>query len=176
MLSWRPIIAPRASSVTSGMSAPRRAEWSERMAHAENSVTIERPAYVVFEFVLDGTKNALWRPAVLSVERTSGAQTGVGATYRQQLKGPGGRPIAGDYEIVACQPSELIQFRVTAGPARPTGEYRFVESGQSTTVTFTLDYKPTGFARLMDPMIAQTMRSEVATLANLKAYLERQSA
>jgi uncharacterized membrane protein len=161
MLSWRPIIAPR------------RAEWSKRMAHAENSVTIERPAYVVFEFVLDGTKNARWRPAVLSVERTSIAQMGVGATYKQQLKGPGGRPIAGDYEIVACQPNELIQFRVTAGPARPTGEYRFTDNGQSTTVTFILDYKPTGFARLMDRAIAQTMRSEVATLANLERYLDQ---
>ena len=143
------------------------------MAHAENSVTIQRPAYVVFEFVLDGTKNRLWRPAVLSIERASGAQTGVGATYRQQLKGPGGRPIAGDYQITACQPNDLIRFQVTAGPARPNGEYRFAERDGATTITFILDYRPTGFARLMDRMIEQTMRSEVATLANLKAYLER---
>ena len=144
------------------------------MAHAENSVTIQRPAYVVFEFVLDGTKNKLWRPAVLAVERTSGARTGVGATYRQQLKGPGGRPIAGDYAITACQSNELMRFQVTTGPARPTGEYRFAERDGTTTVTFILDFKPTGFARLMDRAITQTMRGEVATLANLKAYLERQ--
>lgn len=143
------------------------------MAHAENIVTIQRPAYVVFEFVLDGTKNKLWRPAVVSIERASGAQTGVGATYRQQLKGPGGRNIAGDYQITACQPNELVRFQVTAGPARPNGEYRFAERDGATTVTFTLDYKPSGFARLMDRAITQTMRGEVATLANLKAYLER---
>lgn len=144
------------------------------MAHAENSVSIQRPAYVVFEFVLDGTKNKLWRPAVLAVERTSGAQTGVGATYKQQLKGPGGRPIDGDYEITACQPNELIRFQVTAGPARPNGEYRIAERDGATTVAFILDYQPTGFARLMSGKIEQTMRGEVATLANLKAYLERQ--
>jgi len=37
-----------------------------------------------------------------------------------------------------------------------------------------LHYEPKGLARLMDPMITRTMRSEVATLSNLKAYLEGQ--
>ena len=37
-----------------------------------------------------------------------------------------------------------------------------------------LDFEPKGLARLMDPMISASMRSEVAMLANLKAYLENQ--
>jgi hypothetical protein len=41
-------------------------------------------------------------------------------------------------------------------------------------VTFTLHYAPKGLGRLMDPMITRTMHSEVATLSNLKAYLENQ--
>jgi uncharacterized membrane protein len=144
------------------------------MAHAENCVTIQRPAYVVFDFVMDGTKNALWRPAVIAVEQAPGSPSGVGAIYKQELKGPAGRPIDGDYEIVESTPNEQIVFRVIAGPARPTGTYRFVAAGDATTVTFILDYQPTGLARLLDPMIAQTMRGEVATLSNLKAYLESQ--
>lgn len=146
------------------------------MAHAENNVTIQRPAGTVFAFLLDGTKGALWRPAVISVEQVAGTPSGTGATYKQQLKGPGGRPIAGDYKIVESQPNTLIRFEVIAGPARPTGTYRLTANGDATTVTFILDYQPTGLARLMDPLIAATMRSEVATLANLKAYLESQPA
>ena len=42
-------------------------------------------------------------------------------------------------------------------------------------VTFTLHFEPKGLAKLMEPMIASTMRSEVATLSNLKAYLENRS-
>ena len=54
--------------------------------------------------------------------------------------------------------------------------YRFAARGGATTVNFSLDYQPTGLAKLMEPLITRTMRSEVATLANLKAYLESQPA
>jgi hypothetical protein len=39
-------------------------------------------------------------------------------------------------------------------------------------VPFILDYQPEGLGRSMDAIINQTMRGEVATLTNLKAYLE----
>ena len=144
------------------------------MAHAEESITIHRPVSTVFNFVLDGTNSPLWREGVLDIERVPGKPSGVGAAFKQGLKGPGGRRIDGDYEIVECQPDELIKFQVTAGPARPTGTYRFEAVGDATRVTFILHYEPKGLARLMDPMIARTMRSEVATLSSLKAYLESQ--
>lgn len=143
------------------------------MAHAENSITIARPIDEVFAFLLDGTNNLHWRPAVLSVERKAGSPDGVGAVYTQQLKGPVGRPIPGDYEIVACEPNTHLRFQVVAGPARPTGEFNLTTVLSGTNVQFVLDFQPTGIARLMDGMIAQTMRSEVATLSNLKSYLER---
>lgn len=143
------------------------------MAHAEESITIQRPAPAVFAFVLDGAQNPLWRPAVVDIQRVPGTPSGVGARFTQGLKGPGGRRIDGDYEIVECQPNKVIRFHVTAGPARPTGTYRFDAVGDATRVTFSLDYEPRGLARLMGRMIARTMRSEVATLSNLKAYLEQ---
>ena len=144
------------------------------MAHAEESITIHRPVNAVFDFVLDGTTSPLWRPGVVDIQRVPGKPSGVGAVYKQGLKGPGGRRIEGDYEIVECQPNELIKFQVISGPARPTGTYRFETVGDATRVTFMLHYEPKGLARLMDPMITRTMRSEVATLSNLKAYLEGQ--
>ena len=144
------------------------------MAHAEESITIHRPVNAVSDFVLDGTTNPLWRPGVVDIQRVPGKPSGVGAVYKQGLKGPGGRRIEGDYEIVECQPNELIKFQVISGPARPTGTYRFETVRDATRVTFMLHYEPKGLARLMDPMITRTMRSEVATLSNLKAYLEGQ--
>lgn len=142
------------------------------MPHAEESITINRPVSTVFNFVLDGTNNALWRPAVLDIERMPGKSTGARAVYKQGLKGPGGRRIDGDYEIVECRPDELIRFQVIAGPARPTGTYRFEAVGDATRVTFALNLEAKGLTRLMSPMIGSTMKSEVATLSNLKAYLE----
>ena len=141
------------------------------MAHAEESITIHRPVQDVFNFILDGTNSPLWRPSVLDVKLIPDKPLGVGAVFRQGLKGPGGR-IDGDYEIIECKPNEFIKFQVVAGPARPTGTYRFKAIGDSTQVTFVLDFQPRGLAKLMDGMINKSMRDEVATLANLKTYLE----
>ncbi len=143
------------------------------MAHAENSITIARPAKEVFDFILDGTNSVHWRPAVTDVQLLPGKSLGVGAVFKQGLKGPGGR-IDGDYEIVECKPNEWIKFQVIAGPARPTGTYIFKPDGNSSLVTFILDYQPKGLAKLMDGMINKSMQSEVSTLSNLKAYLENQ--
>src|SRR5256714_14318598 len=143
------------------------------MSHAEQSITINRPVETVFDFVLDGTKTPLWRPAVLDISRVPGKPEGVGAVFKQGLKGPGGRRIDGDYEIVECKLNELIKFQVITGPARPTGIYTFEAVGNSTRLTFSLHFEPKGLARVMDPIIKQTMKSDVATLANLKAYLEK---
>ncbi|HEV2582877.1 MAG TPA: SRPBCC family protein [Ktedonobacteraceae bacterium] len=144
------------------------------MAHAEESITINRQVDTVFNFVLDGMNNPRWRPAVIDIQQAPGKPSGLGAVYKQGLKGPGGRRIDGDYEIVKCQPNELIEFQVIAGPARPTGMYTFATEGNSTRITFTLHFEPKGLARLMNSMITRTMQSEVATLSNLKAYLESQ--
>ena len=144
------------------------------MAHAEGTVTINRAAADVYRFILDGSNNQRWRPAVVSIQKIAGTPDGAGARYKQVLKGPGGRPIDGDYEIVAATPNELIKFQVIAGPARPIGTYQFESSGNATTVKFILDYETKGMAKLMDPIISKTMQGEVATLSNLKTILEAQ--
>src|SRR6266487_3650590 len=141
------------------------------MAHAEGNLTIDRPIKEVFDFVLDGTNSPLWRSSVTDVKLSPDKPPGVGAVFKQGLKGPGGR-IDGDYEIVECKPNELIKFQVIAGPARPMGTYVFKSIGSSTQVTFILDFQPKGLAKLMDGMINKSMKEEVGTLANLKAYLE----
>ena len=146
------------------------------MAHADASVSINRSPAEVYQFLLDGANNRLWRPAVLEITRVPGTPDGVGAAYRQRMKGPGGRPIDGDYEITEAVPYQTIAFLVTAGPARPNGKYSLMADGAGTRVTFTLDLVTTGLTRLMDPIIAATMRGEVANLANLKAYLEAHTA
>jgi uncharacterized membrane protein len=143
------------------------------MAHAENKITIHKPVETVFNFILDGENNRLWRPSVTDVTPLTEKPYGLESAFKQGLKGPGGR-IDGDYKITEIKPNEFIKFEVTAGPARPTGTYRFETDGMSTTVLFALDFQPKGLARLMEPMINQSMKSEVATLSTLKASLEGQ--
>src|SRR5690348_10467198 len=99
------------------------------MAHAESMITIDRPVKSVFDFVLDGMNNPHWRPAVIEIQRVPGKP----AVFKQGLKGPGGRRIEGDYEIVEEKPNESIKFQVISGPARPTGVYKFEAVGNNAT-------------------------------------------
>lgn len=143
------------------------------MPHAENSVVIERPINDVFEYLADGANNLYWRSGVREIERVT-AETGRGAVYRQVLAGPGGRRIRGDYRVTVHDAPHALGFAVIAGPARPTGRFTLTEEGPGRTgVTFALDLRPTGLARLMGGMIARQMRAEVAQLEHLKANLER---
>ncbi|MEP7041267.1 MAG: SRPBCC family protein [Chloroflexota bacterium] len=141
------------------------------MPSAQHSVSINRPASEVFAFVADGENALRWRPGVLDVARQSGE--GLGAIYRQGVKGPGGRRIAADYEIIAFEPDRRIAFRAIAGPVRPTGEYRFKSEAGGTAVSLALEATVTGWKRLvMGRAVQSTMESEVRTLETLKTILE----
>jgi uncharacterized membrane protein len=141
------------------------------MPSAQHSVTVTRPVGEVFAFVADGENAMRWRPGVLDVARQSGE--GLGAIYRQGVKGPGGRRIAADYEVTAFEPDRRIAFRAIAGPVRPTGEYRFAAAGAGTTVSLALEATLTGWKRLvMGRAVQSTMEAEVRNLETLKTILE----
>jgi uncharacterized protein YndB with AHSA1/START domain len=141
------------------------------MPSAEHSVSIRRPVSDVFTFVADGENAMRWRPGVLDVRRESGE--GLGAVYRQGVKGPGGRRIAADYEVTAFEPDRRIAFRAIAGPVRPTGEYRFSPEGDGTRASLALDATLTGWKRLvMGRAVQNTMEAEVHNLETLKSLLE----
>lgn len=142
------------------------------MAFAEFSLLIRKPVYEVFDFILHGENNKIWRPSVIAVKQETAGDAGVGTKFSQTMKGPFGKKISGDYEITRCDRDKAISFRVISGPARPNGKYVFEDAGDETKVTFTLSLKSEGFARLMDPMINKQMQSETAMLENIKKYLE----
>jgi uncharacterized protein YndB with AHSA1/START domain len=141
------------------------------MPEATNTVQIGRPPAEVFAFLADGETGPQWRSGVLDVRLRSGQ--GVGAIYEQGVKGPFGRRVPADYEVTAYEPDSLLAFRAIAGPVRPEGSYELAPADSGTRVTFTLRCTPAGLAKLMTPMVAKTMRSEVAQLDRLRDVLER---
>ncbi len=124
------------------------------MAHAEKTVLIHRPVESVFDFMLNGANNRLWRSSVLDVKPLSQAPYGVGSRFALGLKGPTGR-IPTDYEITEAKPYELIRFRVTAGPARPTVTYLFHRREHATELSSVLDYQQDDLSKSIDRGAAQ---------------------
>jgi hypothetical protein len=142
------------------------------MAHSSETVTVARPIAEVFAFLADGMNEPVWRPEVTNVGHVEGTGTGVGATYTQTMKGPGGRRIPGDYRITRYEEPTGLDFEVITGPARPVGRFDLRETAPGTTeVTFTLDLKPRGLMVLMTPMINKQVRAEVANIKNVPRAL-----
>lgn len=138
------------------------------MIEEQGSITIARPLDVVFDFLLDGMNNPLWRTSVLDSQRVAGKAH----TYKQGMKGPTGR-MDGDYEVTEIVPGALIAMRAIAGMARPTSSFAFETVDNATRVTFTLRFDGKGPARMMEPLVGPVMRREIGMLANLKTHLEQ---
>jgi uncharacterized membrane protein len=137
---------------------------------AEHSVTVQRPIEEVFAFLADAENDPRWRSAVLDITRVEG--DGVGARYKQGVKGPMGRRVAADFEITAFAPPRAIGFRGTAGPVRPEGRYELEPADGGTRVRFSLSAEPRGFARLMTSGVARAMRSEVQAIERLPEAMD----
>jgi uncharacterized membrane protein len=141
------------------------------MPHAQRTVHIDRPANVVFAFFADSENDLQWREHVKEIQRVG--PVGPGMTYRQQIAGPGGRAIPSDFEVTTYEPDSHLAFRVTAGPVRPVGDYRFRTVEGGTDVTMSLDTPLSGLkALLMSRPVQKAMDSEVAALDKAKAVLE----
>jgi len=141
------------------------------MPHAAHTLTINRPAADVFAFIAEGVNAHQWRAGVIEIAKISGE--GVGTTYQQSVRGPGGRPVAADYRITEFQPNSSLAFEATAGPVRPRGRFELEEQDGPTRVTFSLEAELDGLKKLvMGRMVAKTMESEVRSLDKLKAVLE----
>jgi len=140
------------------------------MPSAERTISIRRPVDQVFRFLADGRTATQWRSGVIEVSKASG--DGVGAVYRQVVRGPGGRAIDADYEITALEQDARIAFRTITGPVRPTGEFAFEAMGEATILTFTLEAELAGWRRLVFGRLVQsTMEGEMRALDQLQDVL-----
>ena len=92
------------------------------MPSATHSVTIARPIGEVFEFVADGERAPTWRTGVLDIRLVSGV--GVGARYRQGVRGPMGRRIDADYEVTVHEPGRRLELESAAPPLPGDGHSR----------------------------------------------------
>jgi uncharacterized protein YndB with AHSA1/START domain len=141
------------------------------MPSAQRTIIINRAADQVFAFFADPANDQKWRPHVKEISAEGTAR--VGARIHQVVDGPGGRGIAADIEVTAYEPSTRYAFQVVAGPARPTGEFRFTPSGSGTQVAFSLSADLGGWKKLLlSGPVQGSMDGEMRALDTAKRLLE----
>ena len=141
------------------------------MPNAGRRITIDRPPDQVFAFFADPGNDRKWRSHVKEI--AAEGPPGVGRRIHQVVDGPGGRGIAADIEVTAYDPPTHYAFKVVAGPARPTGEFRFSPSGAGTDVDFKLSADIGGIKRfLLSGPVQKSMDGELRSLDTAKRLIE----
>ena len=138
------------------------------MAYAQATVLVEKPISEVFQFILDGENNKLWRPTVMDIKRNSDEPVGVGAVFIQGMRIPNGMRINADYEIIECDEDRKISFKVLNGPYRAIGTFTFEQQENGAKVTFSMSEETGAEDHARD----LHLQNVVNTLANVKVHLE----
>ena len=141
------------------------------MPNAQRTIVIGRPPDQVFAFFTDPANDRSWRPAVKEISTQD--PPGVGRRIHQVVAGPGGRGISADIEVTGYERSSRYAFQVVAGPARPRGEYRFIETPNGTEVHFSLAAELGGIKKwFLSGPVQRSMDGEMAGLDTAKRLIE----
>jgi uncharacterized protein YndB with AHSA1/START domain len=143
------------------------------MAEGTRTIAIAAPVDTVFAFFTDPTNDPKWRPAVKEMTVQGAGPVGVGTQIHQVVKGPGGRGTPADLVVTDFESPAVYAFRVTAGPVRPVGQFRFSAKDGSTEVTFSLQAHLSGLKKLlMSRAVQSSIDAEMASLDTAKKLLE----
>lgn len=143
------------------------------MINVEVSMVINRPIAEVFGFVANFENHPKWETDFQEVKQLTSTPVGVGTTYQCVLKLPG-RSAKSKFEIMEYEANKKIAFEgEVAGPARPKGSYIFDSVAGGTKVTALPRPELRGLFKLLEPMMAGTIRKHNKVhLSNLKRLLE----
>jgi uncharacterized protein YndB with AHSA1/START domain len=136
-----------------------------------SSVSIDRPPEVVFEYLIEPAKQALWSD--VPMRKLTEGPLGDGSRMEVTF-GMGPIKAVVGLELGPVDPGRRMGFRSFSGPIRWDGEYRLApaaaggtEVSQEARLTFT------GLWRLIEPLAgAEISRGEVKELERLKAAVE----
>ncbi|TLF78397.1 SRPBCC family protein [Nocardia cyriacigeorgica] len=142
------------------------------MIEVSDSVLIDRPVDVVFDYVADQTNAPAWQDGLVEVRRTTDGPIGVG-TRHLAVRSFLGRRLELTNEYVRFEPNREVAFTAATGPSRMEVSYRTEPEAGGTRLSCDMRMEQKGLFALADPLVARSLRKDFASnFANLKALLE----
>jgi uncharacterized protein YndB with AHSA1/START domain len=136
------------------------------------AVTIARSPEEVFDYLTDGRNRPEWDVTVISERLTSPEPVRAGSTIHTRMRMMG-REVDFDWRVIEFEPPLRMAIVSTAGLLPTSLTIDFSTSGSLCHVRATIDGRPTGMLRIVEPMIVETVRSTLADgLARARALLE----
>jgi polyketide cyclase/dehydrase/lipid transport protein len=140
------------------------------MVSYESRVVVNRSPDVVFPFLIEPAKQALWSD--VPMRQLTDGPLGTGSRLEVTFAlGPIKARIG--LELTAVEDGRRMAFRSFSGPIRWDGEYRLAPSGSGTDLSQEGRLTFTGLWRLVEPIVgAEIRQGEVKELEKLKAAAE----
>ena len=136
------------------------------------TITIDRPAAEVFDYVMAVFHDAEWRTGVVEAAFTSEPPLGVGTTGFDRVEA-NGREMVATWTVFEFEPGIAARWKLDTGPIQGTGGYLCEPAGDGTTFTLESQVTPTGWYRLVGPLFGRIgRRHNLADVRKLKSILE----
>ena len=139
------------------------------------SVLIARSSAEVFDFFTDGRNRPRWDTTVVFEKLTSPEPVRVGSTIHTRVRTMG-RESDFDWRVTMFDRPTRMAIVSTAGLLPTSVLFAFSAAGDGCHASATIDGRPTGMLRVVEPMIAESVRSTLAIgLVRAKALLEERT-
>lgn len=136
------------------------------------TITIERPAAEVFDYVMEVAHDAEWRADVVEAAYTSAPPHDVGATGFDRIDS-NGREMTATWTTTEYKPGVFARWTFDSGPVVGSGAYICEQNGHDTRFTLEAHIRPAGWYRLMGPIFGMVARRQnLADVRRLKSILE----
>ena len=138
-------------------------------------IAIDRPSAAVAAFAAQPDNAPRWYANIVAVEWKTQPPLRSGARIAFEARFLG-RRLRYTYEIAEYQPGRRLVMRTAEGPFPMETTYTWEAAGAGTRMTLRNRGEPSGFSKLLAPVMALAMRrANQKDLAALKALLEAQS-
>lgn len=135
-------------------------------------IRIDRPLAEVYRYTADPSNAPAWYDNIHAVEWIDEPAIAVGRRVRFKATFLG-RTLDYTYELVVVEDDKVV-MRTAEGPFPMETTYEFASDGTATTVRLRNRGEPSGFSKVLAPLMAPAMRrANRNDLRSLKAVLER---
>jgi carbon monoxide dehydrogenase subunit G len=130
------------------------------MIEHQLAVTLKQAPERAFDFFVDFRNEPAWNPDCLIVEKTSDGPIAIGTTFTGKMKrfGPS------ESEIVALERPRHCSVVDRSRGAQGTFDFRFTPHDGGTRIDVTVQMRPRGPMRLLQPLLAPMVRRMLADL------------
>jgi len=140
------------------------------MPKVECSIVIDQPIEKVFTYTTTPSNYINWQPWILDSQAERRISTGTRIEVISQFMG---RKLDMTTQVVEYVPSKRLVAQGVPGSFFKHLVYRFEPEGESTKVTYIVEYQPRGLLQMLGPLTVSRFQREVEdSLRNLKGVLE----